>query len=92
MASVNNGSEFHCNRVGGMSGNGAAHHHDVMLLKERPGLFNRMWHKGGYIATNVQENLLKNGGVETSSRNTDLIKPMSIRDGVLGQRNSFACW
>jgi hypothetical protein len=78
VAGVNDRSEFYRNRVRGMSRNGTPHNHDMVLVKKKSGLFNLVGHRGCHIASNVKKNLLENGGIKSSSRNTNLIKPMSI--------------
>ena len=82
VAGVNHRCEFYRNRVGGVARNGPAHHHDVMFFEKLSGLFNRVRHRGCHIASDVQENLLEDGGIEASSGDANFIKSVGVRDGV----------
>ena len=62
-----------------------------MFLEKFAGGLYRMGNDRCDVTADVQQHLLKNGGVEPCSGDADFIEPMPVADGRLGQSDAFPC-
>ena len=75
-----------------MPGDRAAHHEDVVAFEQASSFVDGVRDDWGNIATNVQQDLLKNGGVQSCGGDADFVQSMCIADRGFCKLDAFASW
>jgi hypothetical protein len=73
-----------------MARNGPAHHHNMVMVQKTSGLIDGTGHRWRDIASDLKQDLLEDGCVQSRTCNTDFIQATRVVYAAFGQFDALS--